>query len=77
MAVAVAELVMVGGWIGLMVNVSDCVPVPKALTAERVIVIVPVVVGVPEISPVSKSKLKPAGRSAAAKRVGVLMAVMM
>ncbi len=77
MAVAVAELVMVGGWIGLMVNVSDCVPVPNALTAESVIVIVPGVVGVPEISPVSKSKLKPAGRSPAAKRVGVLMAVMM
>ena len=77
MAVAVAELVMVGGWIGLMVKVSDCVPVPASLLAEIAIVLEPAVVGVPEISPVSKSKLKPAGRSAAAKRVGVLVAVMM
>ena len=36
------------------------------MLAESVIVIVPSVVGVPEITPVRTSRLKPAGRPAAA-----------
>ena len=58
----------------MTVKVSVRFPVPNALMAERAIVLVPAVEGVPEITPVSKSRLKPPGRSVAAKLVGVWVA---
>ena len=48
-----------------MVNVSVCVPVPLPLVALRVMLYVPVVVGVPEIKPETVSILRPAGKGAA------------
>ena len=72
MAEAASALVITG--IGLTVNVSVWLAVPYALLAESVIVIVPAGVGLPEITPVSESRLKPAGRSVAAKLVGVWVA---
>ena len=74
-AVAVAALVITGV-LGLTVKVSVNVPVPPALLAESVIVVVPAVVGVPEITPVFCLILNPVGRLAVPKEVGVLLAVM-
>ena len=74
MAVAVVLLVIIG--IGLTVRVSDWVPVPATLLAERMRVRVAAVVGVPEITPVSGLKLRPVGRPVAAKRVVALSVVM-
>ena len=76
MAVTVAALVMTGVG-GLTVKVSVRVPVPPALLAESVMVLVATVVGVPEITPVSTSRLKPAGRLVAPKLVVALMTLMM
>ena len=67
MTEAVAALVITGIGIGLTVNVRIRVPVPKGMLAESVIMLVPAVVGVPEITPVSGSRLKPAGRSEVAR----------
>ena len=75
MAEAVAALVITG--IGLTVNVSVWLPVPYALLAESVIVLVPAVVGLPEITPVSELRVKPAGRLVAPKLVVALMTLMM
>ena len=61
---------------GLTVRVSDWFPVPVTLLALIVMVLLPTVVGVPEMTPVSGLMLKPAGRSVAAKLVGALSAVM-
>ena len=58
------------------VKVKVLEPVPPALLAESVIVLVPAVVGVPEMTPVVELRLKPTGRSAAAKLVGALLAAM-
>ena len=70
-----APLVMTGVR-GLTFRLSDWFPVPPSLLAEIVMVLVPAVVGVPEITPVLGSRLNPAGRSAAAKLVGALLAAM-
>ena len=59
-----------------MVNVRVWFPVPPSLLAESVIVLVPGIVGVPEITPVIGSRLNPAGRSEAPKAVGMWVAVM-
>ena len=61
---------------GLTVRVSDWFPVPVTLLALIVMLLLPTVVGVPEMTPVSGLMLKPAGRPVAAKLVGALSAVM-
>ena len=76
MALAVAALIITGGWIGSTVNISVRLPVPNALLAERVIVLMPIAVGVPEITPVIELRLKPAGRPITPNLVGALFAVM-
>ena len=59
---AAAELVIVGGGVGLIVNVIVMVPVPFALVPVRTTLLVSIVVGVPEIKPVNALTLKPPGR---------------
>ena len=61
---------------GLTVRVSVLFPVPPSLVAERVMVVVAAVVGVPEMTPVSGLIFKPAGRPVAVKRAGALMKLM-
>ena len=73
---AVAALVIAGAGIGLTVNVRVKLPVPLSLLAERVIVLVPAVVGVPEMTPVEEFTVRPAGNPVALKLLGVLFAVM-
>ena len=73
---AVVGLVMMGGWGRLMVKVSVWFPVPVTLLAERVMVVVAAVVGVPEMRPVAVFTVRPAGSPVALKFVGVLSAVM-
>ena len=75
MAVAVGALVMIGVR-GLIVRVSVLFPVPPSLLAERVMVVVAAVVGVPEMMPVAEFTVRPAGSPVALKFVGVLSAVM-
>ena len=58
------------------VNVKLLEPVPLALLAESVIVLVPAVVGVPEITPVVELRLKPDGRPVPAKLLVVIATVM-
>ena len=55
-------LVIVGGGVGLILNVTVAVPVPFALVPVRTTLLVSIVVGVPEIKPVDASTLKPPGR---------------
>ena len=74
-AVAVAALVITG-ILGLTVKVSVKVPVPPALLAEIVMVLVLAVVGVPEMTPVAVFTVRPAGNPVALKLVGVFFAVM-
>ena len=76
MAVAVAALVITGGW-NVMTKVSDWFPVPPALIAEIVMLFVDAVVGLPEITPVVGSRLTPAGKPVAPKEVGLSVAVML
>ena len=59
-----------------IVRVNVPVPVPPALVALMLTLEVPAVVGVPEMMPVSVSRLRPSGRSVAAKLVGESLAVM-
>ena len=49
-------------------------PVPEELVAMSVMFAEPVVVGVPEISPVVAFTLKPAGKPDASNEVGLLLA---
>ena len=72
---AVAALVITG-ILGLTVKVSVKVPVPPALLAEIVMVLVLAVVGVPEMTPVAVFTVRPAGNPVALKLVGVFFAVM-
>ncbi len=62
MPLAVPELVIVGGGVGLIVNVTVMVPVPFVLVPVRTTLLVSTVVGVPEIKPVNALTLKPPGR---------------
>lgn len=73
-AVVVAALVIKGAG-GLATTVRVCVPVPPALLAEIVMVLVPAAVGAPEIRPVAVLILNPAGKPVALKLVGALFAV--
>ena len=75
MVVAVAALVITGTR-GLTVNNRVRIPIPQALLALIVMLLLPTVVGVPEMTPVSGLMLKPAGRPVAAKLVAALSAVM-
>ena len=60
----------------MIVIVSVALPVPPALLALIVTVYVPVVVGVPEMSPVAASKVRPGGNvPVTPKLVGLLVAV--
>ena len=61
-----------GGW---MTRVRFCVPVPATFVALKVTVEKPVVVGVPEITPVLVFTLKPSGRPVASKLSGLPVAV--
>ena len=61
---------------GLTVRVSDWLPIPPALLALIVMLLIPTIVGVPEMTPVTELRLKPDGRPVAAKLVGALSAVM-
>ena len=72
--VVVSPLVITGGG-GRIVTVRMALPVPPALLALIVTLAVPVVVGVPLITPVDVFTLKPAGNPVAAKLVGLLLAV--
>ncbi|HET7535912.1 MAG TPA: hypothetical protein VFJ90_05625 [Candidatus Didemnitutus sp.] len=56
-------------------TVTAFVPVPLALVAFMVTLVVAAVVGVPETSPVLLLTLNPAGNPVAEKLVGVLLAV--
>ena len=71
---AVVELVITGV-AGLIVSDRVCVPVPPALVALKLTLEFPAVIGVPEMSPVTVSMDRPAGRPVALKLVGLLVAV--
>ena len=71
---AVFALVMTGGP-SVILNVTTRLPVPVALVADTVTLLVATVVGVPEITPVLVFTLSPAGRPVALKLVGLLLAV--
>ncbi len=60
----VNPLVMLGG-VGRMVIVKVALPVPPALLAEMVTLLVPVTVGVPLITPVLVLMLSPVGNPVA------------
>lgn len=59
----------------VMVNVTGRLPVPAALVAESVEINVPVVVGVPEITPVVVSKVRPDGSVDELKFNGLLLPI--
>ena len=73
--VAAVVALLMTGVAGLTLSVSAFVPVPLALVAERVTVLVAAVVAVPEISPLAVLIASPAGSPVALKLVGVLVAV--
>ena len=60
---------------GLIVKVSVFVSVPPAFVAVIVTEYIPAAVGVPEISPVVVSTVKPEGSPVAPKLVGLLVAL--
>ncbi len=73
---AVLLLVMeVGLPAAATVSVSVKFPVPEALVAPRVTVLVPLALGVPVIAPVVVLTDNPAGKPLALKLVGLLLAV--
>ena len=74
MVVAVAALVITGTR-GLTVNKNVRLPIPPELIAVRVMLLLPTVVGIPEITPVTELRLKPTGKPVASKLVGALSAV--
>ena len=59
----------------VMVNVATRLPVPVALVADTVTLLVATVVGVPEIMPVLLFKVSPSGSVVELKLVGELVAV--
>ena len=70
------KLVITGTGGTLTVSTSVAVPVPPALAALMVTLVVPAAAGVPDMRPLAVFTLKPAGRPAALKLVGPLLAVM-
>jgi hypothetical protein len=65
----------VGVGAGLIVNVTTLVPVWPPDVALRVTLVVPAIVGVPEIKPVVVFTVKPGGNGAAPQLVGLMFAV--
>ncbi len=63
------------GACALIVKVSAAVPVPVEFVAPKVMLEVPAVVGVPEMTPVDVLMESPDGRPVALKAVGLLVAV--
>jgi hypothetical protein len=59
----------------LTVSTREPVPVPPALAAPKVMVLVPTDAGVPEITPVLALMLKPEGRPLALNELGLFVAV--
>jgi len=57
-----------------MTNETAELPVPAAFVAVIVVLYVPAVVGVPEISPLVVLMLKPGGKPLAPNEVGVFVA---
>ena len=75
MAVAARELEITGtGGGGLTVRTNVSVSVPPELEAVMVTLLVPAVVGVPEMTPVVGLFVRPAGRLLAPKEVGAFEA---
>ena len=72
---AVAALLTTGEGGAATTSESACVPVPAELAALSVTLNVPPNVGVPEMTPVVELRLWPAGKPAAPKLVGELVAV--
>jgi hypothetical protein len=69
------ELVMMGATAtGAIVKVSASEPVPALLLAVSVATVVPALVGVPLMAPLSALNVKPAGRPVAVKRLGLPVA---
>ena len=70
-------LVIVGAVLAaaLIISVKVDVPVPPALVAPIVTLLVAAAVGVPEIKPVLAFNVSPAGRPVALKLAGELLAV--
>ena len=69
---------MIAGGLGgaaEIVRVRDAVPVPPALVALKATVETPAAAGVPEMRPVVVLTDMPAGKPAALKLVGLLVAV--
>ena len=58
-----------------ILKVNAAVPVPPAFVAEIVALCRPTVVGVPLMTPLAASKLKPAGAALSPKLVGLFVAV--
>ena len=73
MPVADVALAITGAG-GLIVSVKVVVPVPPALLALSPTLLVPTVVGAPEIAPVDMLTTRPAGRLVALKLVGLFVA---
>ena len=72
---ALNELVITGVFAALIVKVNVAVPVPAAFVARNPMLDVPAAVGVPEMTPVAVLTESPAGKPAALKLVGFLVAV--
>ena len=76
MPVAVRELLMTGAaTAALTVRVKVALPVPPALVALMVTLLVPATDGVPVMAPVPVLMLKPAGKPVAPYEVGLPEAV--
>jgi hypothetical protein len=74
--VAVSELLMTGAAeAAFTVIANEALPVPPALVAEIVTLLVSAALGVPVIAPVPVLMLKPAGRPVAPYEVGLPEAV--
>jgi hypothetical protein len=74
-AVPALEITGAAGKLALIVMLKVLVPVPPALVALSVTLVVAAVVGVPEISPVVVLTVSPAGNPVALKEVGLFEAV--
>ena len=77
MPLAVNELLITGagGFAAATVSVNVAVPVPPALVALKLMLEVPVALGVPEMTPVEVLTERPDGKPVALKLVGVFVAV--
>jgi hypothetical protein len=74
-AVPALEITGAAGKLALIVMLKVLVPVPPALIAFKVTLVVAAVVGVPEMRPVVVLMVSPAGSPVALKEVGLFEAV--